>query len=59
MTDSEALFARKCELQRQVLASWDRLHAQQQAHARLVAELNGVRHRLESQDLFDELFASI
>lgn len=56
-TDYDALFARKCELQSAVLRSWDRLHAMQQEHNKLRSELDAVRHRLESGDLFDELFA--
>lgn len=57
--NTEELFARKCELQSQVLRSWDKLHAMQQAHNRLRAELDAVRHRLESGDLFDELFSDL
>ena len=53
------LFARKCELQREVSRSWDKLHAAKQAHARLVSELNSVRHCLESGDLIDQLFADL
>ena len=46
----EQLFSRKCELQREVLASWDRLRAVQQEHDSLLAQLESVRFGLRNPD---------
>lgn len=56
---TEHLFARKCELQRQVLQSWERLQLAQQAHNRLLSELRGVRWQLENQDVLNEFLDTI
>lgn len=60
---TEELLQRKFQLQREVLASWDRLHAAQQAHQRLLNHLHAVRFELERKPeldaFFNELFAEM
>lgn len=59
MNTDEELFARKCELQRQVLQSWERLQLAKQAHDRLLNELQSVRWQLEQSPLIEELFSEL
>lgn len=53
------LFARKCELQREVLQSWERLQLAKQAHDRLLSELRGVRWQLENKQVLEEFLDTI
>ena len=56
---TDQLFARKCELQRQVLQSWERLQLAKQAHNRLLNELQSVRWQLEQSPLIEQLFSEL
>lgn len=51
------LISEKFRLQREVLASWDKLHAAHIAHSQLLYQLQAVRDQLETPDLFTELFS--
>lgn len=57
--NTDQLFARKCELQRQVLQSWERLQLAKQAHDRLLNELQSVRWQLEQSPLIEQLFSEL
>lgn len=50
------LISEKFRLQREVLASWDKLHAAHVAHSQLLYQLQAVRDQL-APDLFTEMFS--
>lgn len=56
LSEHHDLLTRKFQLQREVLASWDRLHAAHVEHTRLMYQLQAVRDQLEAPNLFAELF---